>query len=157
MTLVEIKQVIRNLCSSYNRTPHSTIAFKTPNQVHRNLPDNSRQLLYENLDDVQEEVKKRAMEGHMKYLKVLEKRSEELYNKAQIVRIGQKVMVLAPRCAQNRISVRKNYMGAAEVVSQANNEVMFYVKWLHNGQSKKVRKDVTSDRPYSNQYDSFCS
>ena len=80
MKLVEIKHVIRNLCLSYNRTPHSTISFKTPNQVHRNLPNNSRQLLYENFEEVQEEVKRQAMEGHMKYLKVLEKRSEELYN-----------------------------------------------------------------------------
>ena len=83
---------------------------------------------------------------------MLEKRSDQLYNKAKVVHIGQKVMVLAPRCAQNRIRVSKNYIGAAEVFLQANNQVMFYVKWLHNGASKKVRRDHISTRPYANQY-----
>lgn len=121
--------------------------------MHRNIPNNSRELIYKEYSKIQEEVKEHALEGHRKYLKVLEKRSQELYNKTTVVKIGQLVMVLAPKCAQNRLRVHKSYIGAAEVVSQANNEVMFYVKWLHNGDTKKVRKNMISDRPYSNQYD----
>ena len=145
-------QVIRDLCTTYNRTPHSTIGFKTPNQVHRNLPNNSRELIYKEFDRIQEEVEEKAREGHSKYLKVLEKRSQELYNKATVVSIGQKVMVLAPKCAQNRLRVLKHYIGAAEVYSKSKNEIMFYVRWLHNAESKKVRKGKISERAYSNQY-----
>ena len=137
---------------SYNNNPHSTLNFKTPNQVHRNLPNSSREVMYRELTEIQEDVAKEALEGHMKYLKVLEKKSDQLYNKTVMVEVGQNVMVLAPKCAKNRISVMKHYLGAAVVESRANNVTMFYVRWLHNGQSKKVSKDQVSKTPYPNQY-----
>ena len=89
-----------------------------------------------------------AQKGHEKFLKTLQRRSEQLYSNIKLPSVGQHVMVLAPKCAQNRVRVIKNYLGLATIEKAAEKEHMFYVRWKHNGKSKKVRKNEVSSRPY---------
>ena len=147
-----MEQVVDEVFRKYNITPHSTLKYKSPNQVHYNIPSSSRQYLYSSVDEVTKEVSEEAQKGHEKFLKVLQKRSDQLYSKAKLPKVGQYVMVLAPKCAQNRLRVMKNYLGLATVERPAEKEHMFFVRWLHNGKSKKVKKNMLSNRPYPSRY-----
>ena len=143
--------MVKKILSEYNRTPHSTLNFKTPNQVHNGLLNNSNDTMLP--EDIQKYVQEEAAVGHEKYLKCLEKRSEELYNKVKLVNIGDEVMVLEPKCANNRKLVLKNYLGAAKVEKKASvQEHMFYVRWLHNGSKRSVKAGQVSSKPFPNQY-----
>lgn len=144
---------MERVVNTYNNTPHETLNMQTPNQVYHNLPSNARELLYRNAEDVTEESRVRAREGHQKLLRQLEQRSQQLYNAADLVQVGDVVMVVHPRAYQNRVHVIKSYVGAATVESRSpNNQAMFFVRWLHNGRDSDVREGQVSRRPYPNQY-----
>lgn len=149
----ELSSIQENIVVKYNQTPHGTLENKTPDQVFFNFPTNARQLLYQDMSQVQEQVQQDARKGHEKYIKVIEKLSAKLYNSIVMPKVGDTVMVLHPSAYKNRRSVIKSYLGAGSVTRvSTRNSSMFYVRWLHNGNFKDVKKDLESARPYPNQY-----
>ena len=71
MEFFELSHMVSEVISKYNNTPHSTINYKTPNQVHYNKPSNSREYVYAAVDKITEEVGMAAQKGHEKFLKSL--------------------------------------------------------------------------------------
>ena len=71
-----MEQVVEEVFRKYNITPHSTLKYKSPNQVHYNIPSSSRQYLYSSVDEVTKEVSEEAQKGHEKFLKVLQKQKD---------------------------------------------------------------------------------